>query len=55
MPHDPKDISRLIQLSDAFLNEVLPQAGKLCFQDYGAINELANLLTKLKQQEESTQ
>lgn len=43
-----QDLPKLITLVDEFVEDVLPQAGKLCFQNYGNLNEMCLLLKKFK-------
>lgn len=43
-------LKELAQRADKFMNDVMPQIGKLCIQDYGNLNELCMLLTRLKKE-----
>lgn len=43
-----REYSELNQRANKFYEEVLPQASKLCFQDYVNLNELGVLLSKRK-------
>lgn len=42
---------RLVQLADAFYEDVLPQLGGLSIQDYAGMNEMGILLNQLKKKE----
>jgi len=42
------EMQSCIDMADRFYSEVLPQAGKLVFQDYAMLNELGIALNKLK-------
>jgi hypothetical protein len=43
---DEKD--KLIELSMAFFDDVLPQIGDICIQDYTALSEMSTLFAKFK-------
>ena len=47
--HTPEQIQELLDRSDTFVNEVLPQAGKLSI-NISNINELCVLIRKMRQQ-----
>jgi hypothetical protein len=38
--------AKLVSMANPIMNEIMPQAGKLVFQDYGRLNELLMHLTK---------
>ena len=44
---DEKD--KLIELSMAFFDDILPQIGCICIQDYPALSEMSTLFTKFKE------
>lgn len=48
----PEKIERMAKLANDFYEEVLPQAGRLVFQDYAAVNELGMLLGEFKREQE---
>lgn len=55
MIHSEEQITRLIELIDQFLNEVLPQSGHLVFRDLDAVTELCLLVGLLRHQQEKHQ
>lgn len=40
-----------IDKTDKFVNDVMPQIGGICIQDYANLNEMCMLLTELKTNE----
>lgn len=51
MSMDQQDLLKELTLrADAFVNDVMPQIGKLCIQDFENLNELCMLLTQLKRE-----
>ena len=40
-----KDIDRLVELANEFVNDVLPQVGRIVIEDFSKLNELCLLLT----------
>lgn len=42
------EMQACVDMADKFYSEVLPQAGKMVFQDYATLNELGVALSKLK-------
>ena len=40
-----------INKADKFVNDVMPQIGRICLQDYANLNEMCMLLTELKTDE----
>ena len=45
-----KKLPRLIKLAEEFIEDVLPQAGKLTFQRYDHLNELCLLISEFKKE-----
>lgn len=45
---DLKEMQEFIDRANMFFEDVMPQIGGLCIQDYGNLNELGILLSKLK-------
>lgn len=43
-----KKMQECIDKANAFFNDVMPQIGKLCIQDYQNLNELGVALSQLK-------
>jgi len=44
------DRDNILKKADVFVDDVMPQIGGLCIQDYGNLNELCMGLTKWKSQ-----
>lgn len=44
------DLKSLHKLSKQFVDDVMPQIGGLCIQDFGALNDLCMLISKLEKQ-----
>lgn len=47
------EMQEAIDRMDKLLDDVMPQFGKLCIQDYGNLNELCMLITKLKSENDN--
>ena len=45
---DEDKFKELVERTDKFLNDILPQISRVCVQDFENLNELCMLLTELK-------